>query len=94
MNPQPDILAGLMRQLAALQSESEPVKKLWVDMTVARKEYIDLATFDEIKSYRFKWLPGLNHQMLCPLSPGEMAVIVSDTGVGKTLFLQKMAATS
>lgn len=34
------------------------------------------------------WLPGLNVR---PLMPGEMMVILSDTGVGKTCLLQNIA---
>lgn len=77
------LINGAKRFLPAV---NVPIKS----MAELEVEYSDFTKRAESVSYSFDWLPSLR---VCvrPLVPGELVVILADTGVGKTAILQNIA---
>jgi replicative DNA helicase len=60
-------------------------------MAEIEREYRELATRIETHSLDLgRWIPSFRNRIR-PLIPGEMMVVVADTGVGKTMIAQNIA---
>lgn len=80
------IVRAVVQDAKAVRPEHDvPLKA----MGECERDYLEYTSHNSLVSYSFGgWLPKMG--IIRPLVPGDLVVVIADTGVGKSAFLQNM----